>query len=133
MPYNQLAALAYNQNFGLDSVYYYLRCLISDVPFKGCEANLQSLLQQNTNKLNKIETSYVESNDESEDNMTAKEACERSVMYLIILVQELLFEEGTKRMSQFCQKALQCVQKCLYLPHSEMDGDKKDPDLILTS
>ena len=121
MPFNQLAALATNQNFGLDSVYYYLRCLASSNPFKGCEANLQSLFQQNTNKLNKIETRHVD--DQSEDNISANEACERSVIYLLRLVQELLFEEGTKRLSQFCQKALQHVQKCLYLPHSQ-ENDK---------
>ena len=128
MPFNQLAALASNENFGLDSVYFYLRCLISDIPFKGCEQNLQSLFQQNTNKLNKIETRHVEDDDQAEDNMTPKEACERSVMYLLMLIQELVFEEGTKRLSQFCQKALQNVQKCLYLPHSEENSDKKDPE-----
>ena len=70
----------------------------------------------------------MEDDDQAEDNMSPKEACERSVMYLLMLVQELVFEEGTKRLSQFCQKALQNVQKCLYLPHSEENSDKKDPE-----
>ena len=134
MPFNQLAALSSSKNFGLDSVYYYLRCLTSEVPFKGCEPNLQNLFQQNTHKLNKLETSICD--EDGSNNLSAKEECERSVMYLLRLLQELLFEDSTKRLAHYCQKALHHVQKCLYLPnHKEKTEamDEIDDDSILSN
>ena len=134
MPFNQLAALASSQNFGLDSLYYYLRCLTCTIPFKGCEPNLQGLFQKNTNQINKLETRYSE--EDSFDSISQKEECERSVIYLLRLVQELMFEESTKRLAQYCQKALQHVQKCLYMPYTKVkneDGDEIEERSILSN
>jgi hypothetical protein len=49
-------------------------------------------------------------------------------MYLLRLVQELIFEDSTKRLSQYCQKALQHVQKCLYLPYSAENYEQKEEE-----
>ena len=61
------------------------------------------------------------SDDQAEDNMTPKEACERSVMYLLILKQELLFEEGTKRLSQFLSKSSTECSKVSLLTSIEIE------------
>ncbi|XP_014238400.1 protein SMG5 [Trichogramma pretiosum] len=44
MPYNQLAHLAGDKNYGLDAVYYFLKCTICPKPFPGSERNLESTI-----------------------------------------------------------------------------------------
>lgn len=44
LPYNQLATLSGDCNFGLDAVYFYLRCVTSQKPFEGALANLKRTL-----------------------------------------------------------------------------------------
>ncbi|XP_024081492.1 protein SMG5 isoform X1 [Cimex lectularius] len=47
MPHNQLGTLATNQNYGLDSTYYYMRCLCCTQKFEGAEGNLLHLMENN--------------------------------------------------------------------------------------
>ena len=44
VPYNQLAMLCGDVNYGLDQLYYYMRCVTSKGGFEGGEANLKRLL-----------------------------------------------------------------------------------------
>ncbi|XP_033322630.2 smg5 nonsense mediated mRNA decay factor [Megalopta genalis] len=41
MPHNQLGTIAGNQNYGLDAVYHYIRCVLCTEPFEGAEGNLK--------------------------------------------------------------------------------------------
>jgi len=47
VPYNQLAMLCGDVNYGLDQLYYYMRCVTSKGGFEGGEANLKRLLDKN--------------------------------------------------------------------------------------
>ena len=40
----QLATLMFSNNYGLDAVYYYLRCITSDNAFEGAESNLKRVI-----------------------------------------------------------------------------------------
>lgn len=46
MPHNQLATLFSGVNYDVDSCYHYLRCITSEKPFEGAEANLKRLLSR---------------------------------------------------------------------------------------
>ena len=46
MPHNQLATLFSGVNHDIDSCYHYLRCITSEKPFDGAEANLKRLLSR---------------------------------------------------------------------------------------
>jgi len=46
VPYNQLAMLCGDENYGLEQLYYYMRCVTSKGGFEGGEANLRRLLDK---------------------------------------------------------------------------------------
>ncbi|XP_059487199.1 nonsense-mediated mRNA decay factor SMG5 [Neocloeon triangulifer] len=51
MPFNQLGTLASAQGKKFDAAYFYLRCLASESPFEGAEANLRQALKSSTSQL----------------------------------------------------------------------------------
>ena len=78
-PFNQLAALSGSQCYGMIAVYYYLRCLTSEQKFDGAEANMKKIF-------------------EKASNSTSPE--KKMVTSMMALLQNLLFEESTKNLSQ---------------------------------
>lgn len=46
MPFNQLGTLSGTQNYSLDAVYYYMRCMCCPHTFEGAEGNLMSALDK---------------------------------------------------------------------------------------
>jgi len=80
-PYNQLAALSGSQCQGLVGIYYYLRSLTSENKFEAAEANLKKILDKSASQDVK----------NKEEKKVAKN--------LAILLQDLIFEESTKNLS----------------------------------
>ncbi|XP_034938965.1 protein SMG5 [Chelonus insularis] len=44
MPHNQLGTISGNKNYGVDAVYYYMRCILCPESFDGAEGNLQRII-----------------------------------------------------------------------------------------
>lgn len=110
LPYNQLATLASDFNFGLNSVFYYLRSLTVDEKFEGVEANLKRFLDQKSSKFVRL------FGDEKFDD---ENLIERAVLHLHCLTNEFIFEDSTKKLPEICQESLNCVIQCLPLNPSE--------------
>ena len=88
-PFNQLAALSGSQSYGLISVYYYLRCLTAEQKFEGAEGNLKKILEKASN--------------------SKEEGNKKSVISLMLLFQNLLYEESTKNLTDLCRQTLENV------------------------
>lgn len=54
LPYNQLAILDVGRCFGLNSMYHYLLCLTSKIPFEGAKRNLFTALIKNESRFRKV-------------------------------------------------------------------------------
>lgn len=54
MPFNQLGSLAGTDNYNLDSVYYYIRCLNCKRPFDNAEDNLKYIFNLSKGLMNEI-------------------------------------------------------------------------------
>ncbi len=62
--------------------------------------------------------------------LSAPKETERCVVFLLQLVKVFLYEEtvsAAAKLSKLCQKALQCVQHCLYL-HMDESGSPNPPE-----
>ncbi|CAG2160109.1 unnamed protein product [Oppiella nova] len=103
MPFNQLGTLSESNNYGLDSVYYYMRCLTCDKPFEGAENNLRRVFETNEKRLNEIE-----------DKQSSEESyrmIERSILLFLKLCNEYWFIKSSD--NQFNKHILPLLQQTL--------------------
>ena len=95
--------MASGLNSGLDSVYFYLRCWLCPVPFKGCEANLKQLLEKSAGKLtsSKFKVAAAEDGAESSSSFLPESLeRERCVANHLRMLQEFLFQPSTDKLSE---------------------------------
>lgn len=106
--------MASGQNSGLDSVYFYLRCWLCPVPFKGCEANLKQLLEKSRAKLTSSKFKVPE--DAESSFLSESLERERCVVHHLIMLQEFLFQPSSEKLSE--------VSKQLENGRSNIQGQK---------
>ncbi|XP_054159127.1 nonsense-mediated mRNA decay factor SMG5-like [Oppia nitens] len=105
MPFNQLGTLSETNNYGLDSVYYYIRCLMCDKPFEGAESNMKRLFENNEKLLNEMK-SNTETSDES--FMIIKQ----SIVFFLKLCNDIWFFKESD--NHFTQNIVSLFQQTLH-------------------
>lgn len=88
MPFNQLGTLYIGSYWGLDSLYYYVRCLNSKKPFVGVKDNMRQTFES-ARKFSTV--SNIVSNKTKAEDKTVKEA----VLKVILLFSELFNFKNT--------------------------------------
>ncbi|XP_076646842.1 smg5 nonsense mediated mRNA decay factor isoform X1 [Halictus rubicundus] len=107
MPHNQLGTIAGNQNYGLDAVYHYIRCVLCTEPFEGAEGNLKRAI-----------VTYSICTDE-------KFPTHICISRLFSLLQLWDYDiPNSERINQECQDLLTSIETCL---------STEQPDLNVTS
>lgn len=101
IPYNQLAMLCGEENYGLDQLYYYMRCVTSKGGFDGGEANLRRLLDKRT-------TALEEANEGEEGK--------NMVTSLLQLVNVVVGEQQQEVVTLACQQSLAHLKQVLDHP-----------------
>ncbi|XP_015784077.1 protein SMG5 [Tetranychus urticae] len=87
MPYNQLGTLCSNYNYGFDSAYFYMRCLMSDKPFDGAEGNLKRILMSAPRFL-------AEEMNKNRD--TDEEIVKKCIIQLLIVANHIFNDSSSK-------------------------------------
>eukprot|EP00090_Calanus_glacialis_P017086 TRINITY_DN26699_c0_g1_i1.p1 TRINITY_DN26699_c0_g1~~TRINITY_DN26699_c0_g1_i1.p1 ORF type:complete len:831 (-),score=407.19 TRINITY_DN26699_c0_g1_i1:535-3027(-) len=101
VPYNQLAMLCGEENYGLDQLYYYMRCVTSKGGFEGGEANLKRLLDKRV--------AVFEEATEGEEG-------KNMVISLLQLVNVVVGEEQQEVVTLSCQQSLAHLNQLLDQP-----------------
>merc|ERR1740128_364107 len=96
LAYNQLAALSGERNHGLDTLFFYLKCVTSSIKFQGGETNLWRMLD-------KVE----------EEGLGGRKEDESASVYLTLLVSALLQERKEEEIISSCQQSLQSLSQAL--------------------
>jgi len=106
VPYNQLAMLCGEMNYGLDQLYYYMRCVTSKGGFEGGEMNLKRLLD-------KSGVGFEEAREGEEGR--------NMVSSLMQLVNVVVGEKQQEVVTLACQQSLATLHQLLDQP-DQLDG-----------
>ena len=98
--YNNLAMCSANRNFGLDQLYFYLRCVNCKVGSENGQANLKRLLDGE-------KAAVVTEAGGAEANLVAG---------LVQLVRSVTGGESQEKMTASCQQSLASLHSCLLAP-----------------
>lgn len=99
LSYNQLAALAGDNNHGIDQLFFYLKCVVSRERFEGGDSNLRRMLD-------KFESEALVSPAE-------KSSAEVSSLQLINLVSCVIQEKNEDDVILACQQSLSALHQTL--------------------
>ncbi|XP_046418528.1 protein SMG5 [Neodiprion fabricii] len=113
MPHNQLGTMSGNKNFGLDAVYYYMRCMLCSESFEGAEGNLKRMIATHS--------------------FTGKEEDQlhRCIAQLLSLLQLWnSISPNSDSINQVSQELLAEFENCLTLETTESDSKKEEESSI---
>ncbi|XP_012525443.1 protein SMG5 [Monomorium pharaonis] len=117
MPHNQLGTIAGSKNYGLDSVYHYMRSVLCPEPFEGAEGNLRKII-------------ITQSTGPDENNPV-----HHCVSRLFSLLRLWDYENpNSDKINQECQALLTDMENCLTMDQIEQNNTNclEDTDNIET-
>ncbi|TRY67907.1 hypothetical protein TCAL_05253 [Tigriopus californicus] len=118
-PFNQLASLCAQANYGLSSAFLYLRSMHTSEPFAGARTNLEKLVTKNSREWRKLQNQL----DQRGPPQVETEWC---IRLHIELINCIVLGEATSDLSDICQRALEAFQRCLYIPMQDVDYASHD-------
>ncbi|XP_035724397.1 protein SMG5-like [Vespa mandarinia] len=115
MSHNQLGTVAGNKNYGLDAVYYYMRCVLCSEPFEGAEGNLKRAI--------------ITYSTCSDDKCSVQHCISRLLSLLQLWDCEI---PNSDRVNQECQDLLNDIEFCLSMEQVDSNNpiDIKNDDNI---
>lgn len=127
MPNNQLGTLAGSSYYGLDAVYYYIRCIVCPTPFDGAHSNLMRLFEKNRKRFNELNEmiSLEGLSPEQQRTKDIKRFVSRFLQLLDIFYTKSRNLDG-RGIQDVCQKALHDFNLCMF---SQSSNQSKDGEL----
>lgn len=107
MPYNQLGTLYTGKNYHLDSVRYYISCLLCNTPFEGADGNLLRIFDKNSKML---EGSIMK----NPDIIDQQESVKYLICKFLSLVDCWYFEKDLPNFNELCNGALYDLKECIH-------------------
>ncbi|CAH1130775.1 unnamed protein product [Ceutorhynchus assimilis] len=132
MPHNQMGTLAMNQNYFLEAVYHYLRCLACKFPFEGTANNLQSLFEKNSKYIEGLP--HV---DEEADSIIEPEKSDHIKQFIarfLLLIDIWYFDKKVPNVYALCHQTYKNLEDCLAYtkPTASESGDSPTTDIELS-
>lgn len=113
MPHNQLGTLVGNKSYGLDSAYYYMRCVMGSNGFEGARGNLRRVFEKNQQLLQEFSLTSTDPLNEQR----LRELHVKSFIVGFIQYCDFCFRypdvEYDLPVGHLCQMVIEDFRKCL--------------------